>query len=119
MEKVRRGRVENLKPWKKGCPSPNPGGRPKRDLAAEIARAVFEGNEEAICLAMLKALRKGNPRVFKELAERGYGKLTQRHEIPGIENLAERIAEARKRVKEAARASCPAPGGSPPLNQEL
>jgi len=67
-------------------------------VAAEIACAVFEGNEEAIYHAMLKALKKGNPRVFKELAERGFGKLTQRAEIRGIENLAEQLAAARKRV---------------------
>jgi hypothetical protein len=35
------GRKGNLKPWKPGQ-SGNPGGRPKRDLAAEIARAIFE-----------------------------------------------------------------------------
>ncbi|MFQ5662890.1 MAG: DUF5681 domain-containing protein [Terriglobia bacterium] len=96
VETKKRGRIENLKPWKPGQ-SGNPGGRPKRDVAAEITRAVFEGNKEAIYRAMLKALKKGNPRVFKELAERGLGKVTQRVEIPGIENLAKQIAQARKR----------------------
>ncbi len=100
METKKRGRIENLKPWKPGQ-SGNPGGRPKRDVASEIARAVFEGNEEAIYRAMLKALKKGNPKVFKELAERGFGKVTQRVEIPGMENLADRLAEARKRVNDA------------------
>ena len=100
METKRRGRVENLKPWRKGV-SGNPGGKPKRDVASEIAIPVFEGNEEAIYRAMLKALKKGNPRVFKELAERGLGKLTQKVQIPGLEITAERIAQARKRVAEA------------------
>ncbi len=97
MEAKKRGRIENLKPWKPGQ-SGNPGGRPKRDVASEIARAVFEGNEKAIYRAMLKALKKGNPRVFRELAERGFGKLTHRVEIPGTENLAETLAQARKRA---------------------
>lgn len=97
VETKKRGRIENLKPWKPGQ-SGNPGGRPKHDVASEIARAVFEGNEEAIYRAMLKALKKGNPRVFKVLAERGFGKLTQRAEIRGIEHLAERLAQARKRA---------------------
>lgn len=100
METKKRGRTENLKPWKPGQ-SGNPGGRPKRDVASEIARAVFEGNEEAIYRAMLKALKKGNPKVFVALAERGFGKLTQRVEVPGTENLPEMMAEARKRVNDA------------------
>jgi hypothetical protein len=40
-------RIENLKPWKPGQ-SGNPGGRPKRDLTAEIARAIFGRDPEAI-----------------------------------------------------------------------
>ena len=98
METKKRGRIENLKPWKPGQ-SGNPGGRPKRDVASEIARAVFEGNEEVIYRAMLKALKKGNPRVFKELAERGFGKLRQGVEMSGIEELPELLAHARKRVE--------------------
>ena len=77
--------------------SGNPGGRPKRDLPAEIAQRVFEENADAIYKAMLKALLKGDPEVFAVLADRAYGKLTQKVEIPGIENLAEALAEARAR----------------------
>ena len=66
------GRIENLKPWPNGV-SGNPGGRPKRDLSAEIAQAVFESNPEAIFKAMLRALKKGNPRAFDVLAVRAYG----------------------------------------------
>ena len=104
MQAKKRGRIENLKPWKPGQ-SGNPGGRPKRDVASEIARAVFEGNEEAIYRAMLKALKKGNPKVFKELADRGFGKLSQKVELPGTENLPELMAEARKRANDADRTS--------------
>ena len=75
----------------------NPGGRPKKDIEAEIAQRVFEENADAIYRAMLKALLKGDPEVFAVLADRAYGKLTQKVEIPGIENLPEALAEARAR----------------------
>ncbi len=96
VEKKKRGRTENLKPWKPGQ-SGNHGGRPTKDIAAEIARRVFEENADAIYRAMLKALLKGDPEVFAVLADRAYGKLTQKVEIPGIENLPEALAEARAR----------------------
>lgn len=70
------GRKENLKPWKPGQ-SGNPGGRPKRDLAAEIARAIFERDAEAIERVFATELRKGNSRVFTALADRAYGKPRQ------------------------------------------
>ncbi len=69
----------------------------KRDLASEIAQRVFEENAEAIYRAMLKALLKGDPKVFAVLADRAYGKLTLTAEIPGMEDLAAAIA---KRVLE-------------------
>ena len=53
--------------------SANLGGRPKKDLAAEIARMVFEKNPKAIEKAMLKALLKGNPKLFAVLADRARG----------------------------------------------
>lgn len=56
----KRGRVENLKPWPKGV-SGNPGGRPKVDLAAEIARLIFEQDGPAIFAAFQKMLPKGSP----------------------------------------------------------
>ncbi len=77
--------------------SRNSGGRPKKDIASEIAQRVFEENADAIYRAMLKALLKGDPEVFTVLADRAYGKLTQKVEIPGIENLPEALAEARAR----------------------
>ncbi|HEY2467837.1 MAG TPA: DUF5681 domain-containing protein [Terracidiphilus sp.] len=77
------GRIENLKPWKPGQ-SGNPGGRPKRDLAAEIARAIFERDADAIERAFAKELRKGDSRVFAALADRAYGKPRQSLEfLPG------------------------------------
>ena len=81
----RRGGVppveHRFKPGQRG----DPGGRPKRDLPAEIVQAVFEGNADAIYKAMLKALLKGDPEVFAVLADRAVGKCSQRVEILGIE----------------------------------
>jgi len=78
--------------------SPNPGGRPNVDVAAEIARAVLEGNRDAAIKALARALLKGNAYVFKELAERGYGKVSQEIVVSGAVEIAERLKAARKRV---------------------
>ena len=82
MEKKKREHTKNLKSWKPGQ-SGNPGGRPKRDVAALIAQKVFEENPEAIEKAMLKALKKGSPKVFAVLADRGFGKLAQSVAVGG------------------------------------
>jgi len=50
-------------------------------VAAEIARAIFENNKEALYKAFGKAELKGNAYSFKELADRAYGKLKERHEV--------------------------------------
>ncbi len=88
--------------------SGNPGGRPKKDIASEIAQRVFEENADAIYKAMLKALLKGDPGVFAVLADRAFGKLTLKVEIPGLENLPDLIAEARK-----------GRGGNPPVEHRF
>ena len=76
------GNAKNLRPWKPGQ-SGNPGGRPKRDLAAEIARAIFEQDSEAITRTFAAELKKGNARVFAALADRAYGKPRQQIEQVG------------------------------------
>ena len=76
-----KGKWYGLQPGQSGYP----GGRPKKDIASEIAQRVFEKNAEAIEKAMLKALLKGDPEVFAVLADRAFGKCSQRVEIPGIE----------------------------------
>ena len=63
--------------------SGNPGGRPKQDLPGEIARAIFEGDAEAIRDVFRKELRKGNHKLFEVLADRGYGKVKQGVELSG------------------------------------
>jgi hypothetical protein len=77
-----KGRKDNLKSWKPGQ-SGNPGGRPKRDLAAEIARAIFEQDSEAITRAFAAGLKKGNAKMFTALADRAYGKPRQQIEFAG------------------------------------
>ena len=85
--------------WKKGQ-SGNPGGRKRGpDLAAEVAQAIFEGNPEAIYNAMLKALKKGNPKVYTALADRAFGKLTEKVEVVSGAALIERLNAGRKRVR--------------------
>ena len=76
------GKTENLKPWPKGQ-SGNPGGRPKRDVASEIAQAIFEQDAEAILAVFSKALKKGDSRVFTALADRAYGKAKKSVEHSG------------------------------------
>lgn len=66
--------------WQPGR-SGNPSGRPKHDLAAEIARAVFEQNADALFQAFSKALLRGNAYAFKKLADRAYGKLKESHQL--------------------------------------
>ena len=68
--------------WKKGQ-SGNPGGRPKRDFAAEFARKILEANGDEALLnkyanGFAKQLCRGNAYTFKELAERGFGKLIEK-----------------------------------------
>jgi hypothetical protein len=104
VESMKRGRIENLKPWKPGQ-SGNPGGRPKHDVASDIACAVFEGNEEAVYRAMRKALLKGDPKVFAVLADRAYGKLKEPVDLSVTDGLAERLAAIRRRRLEATRVS--------------
>lgn len=72
--------------WKPGQ-SGNPSGRPKQDAAADIARAIFENNPEAVYRALAKRLLKGDAYAFKELAERGYGKLKETVEVKATEEL--------------------------------
>ena len=94
-ENGRKYGVPNLKPWKPG-ESGNPGGRPKNDLAREIAQAIFQNDAEAIYAAFAKALRSGNAYSFDVLANRAFGKLKETIAHEGLDVLAERMNKLRK-----------------------
>jgi hypothetical protein len=101
--------------WKPGQ-SGNPSGRPRHDLAAEIAKAIFENNPELIYKAYAKAVAKGNAYAYQVLADRAYGKLKERHEVElspyrelSDEELHQRIAELQRQLGIA-----PAPEALPP-----
>lgn len=70
--------TEGIEPfkWKSGQ-SGNPGGRPKKDLAAELALAVFERNPQQLYDAFVRAAKKGDPRIFEALANRAFGKVKE------------------------------------------
>lgn len=70
------------KPWPKGV-SGNPGGKPGYDVAAKIARKVFELNEAEIYEGMAQEVLDGKPYAFDVLANRGYGKIKEKHELTG------------------------------------
>ena len=88
--------------WKPGK-SANPGGVPKHDVAAELARAIFENNPQVIYKAFLKAIARGNAYAFATLADRGYGKLkeTIHAEISPYQNVSTPDLEAHVQELEA------------------
>lgn len=93
------GRVQNLKPWPKGV-SGNPGGRPRNDVSAEIACAIFEQNADLIYNALVGRIARGDVRLFQVLADRAYGKVKITVEQNTNDLYAERLEAARKRVVE-------------------
>ena len=73
---------ENLKPYPKGV-SGNPSGKPGTDVAARIARRIFELNEKEIYEGMGVGLLNGGAYDFSVLADRAYGKVKDKHEFSG------------------------------------
>jgi hypothetical protein len=80
--------------------SGNPGGRPKYDVAAAIARAIFEQNEELVYNAFVRALSQGNAYTFDILANRGFGKITDKLEVSTDQELTQKLLDGRKRAAE-------------------
>jgi hypothetical protein len=120
-ESARRRQLAGLKPWPKGV-SGNPGGRPKTDLAAEIARAVFEQDGQAIFDAFRKLLRKGSPYGFQVLADCAFGEMkeTIAHEHTPYsdasdEDIEKRIAELKAKLGWPAEPKAQEPAGEPKL----
>jgi len=104
------GRVENLKPhnWKPGQ-SGNPGGRPKKKPLTELYESILADpkNIAVIQKVVLATLRKGNMAMvllLREMAERVEGKVTLPIEADVTMNLADVIAEGRKRAAMKAKA---------------
>lgn len=82
-EQPKRGKADHLREfcWKKGQ-SGNPGGRPKRDYAAELSRAIIEENPQELYNALLGQAKK-SAYAFQVLSERAYGKLKEVREVTG------------------------------------
>jgi hypothetical protein len=92
----RRGCVENLRPyqWKKGGPSPNPGGRPRKapiseayaqhvgkplpdDIRSKLRLPKGATWADAIALGQLRSAVKGSTPAAREIADRIEGRVTQ------------------------------------------
>lgn len=83
--------------------SGNPSGRPKKKPVTEMYERILNDPENlaAIEKATVKALLKGNMAMvlqLKEMTDRVEGKVTQPIEADISVNLADAIAEARKRA---------------------
>lgn len=91
---------QNLRPWKKGEPSPNPKGRPKgsRDRATiirewlnaeESVKNPITGKRQRLSqsdimtLALVKKARNGDIAAFRELMDGAFGKIPDKQELTG------------------------------------
>ena len=89
-----RGCPENLRPyqWKKGQPSPNPGGRPKKapisdayahhvgaklpdDIRSKLKLPLGATWADAMALGQIRSALKGNTLAAKEIADRVEGRV--------------------------------------------
>jgi len=114
----RRTLPEAAKPyrWKKGGPSPNPGGRPKTAHISQALRAALRCGEAEKLADVLVAPATGQKKgtavqiaALREIADRTEGKAHQTVEVDANFNssLAERIAAARKQIAASQPSSNP------------
>jgi hypothetical protein len=86
VEKTVAGRVQNLKPWKKGV-SGNPGGRPKKKLIDEALEELLLSNNSELAVAIAKKLlvraKSGEVKAIQLVAERVEGKAKAKMEVSG------------------------------------
>jgi len=94
--------------WKKGCPSPNPDGRPKTGHISEALRAALQKGEAEQLASVLLELARGKKRrnavqiaALREIADRTEGKPRQSIAVDAnfSASLAERLEAARKRKR--------------------
>jgi hypothetical protein len=96
---ARAKQLKNLvAPWQPGQ-SGNPSGRPKKDWSQIIAQQVFENNPELLYKAYSAALAKGQAFAFQVLSDRAYGKLKEKLELSGTDEIANMLEKARQRAK--------------------
>jgi hypothetical protein len=87
-----------IAPWTSET-APRNGGRPKKDMAQEIAKKVFEDNPELIYKACVEQLGRGGAFAFQVYSDRAYGKLKETKEVHTFEGdtadneLQERVAQ--------------------------
>jgi Family of unknown function (DUF5681) len=105
-EKKQRGNVANLRPpWKKGQ-SGNPGGRPKGSISKYYKLILEETDPKTHKVRAEKLARRhideaeANPSFANIVLDRTEGKVVQPIDIGMPEDLAELIAEGRKRAAE-------------------
>jgi len=102
-QEKRKNQLANLHPVKKGDPSLNPGGRPKRkQFLKAIEKHITEHPEDvtAAIKAVFAQTRRGSFAHFRELADRTDGPVTQKIEHSGSVELVGELEEARKRAEE-------------------
>lgn len=90
------------KKWQKGQ-SGNLSGRPKKKPVTEMYEAIFNDPDamKDLSIAIKRALNKGSMAMvlqLKEMTDRVEGKVTQPIEADITVNLADAIAQARKRA---------------------
>jgi hypothetical protein len=109
----RRTLPEAAKPyrWKKGGPSPNPGGRPRTAHISQALRAALAAGKADEMADTLVALAMGQQKgsavqlaAIREIADRTEGRPSQAIKLDAnvSSSLAERLAAARKRMSRSA-----------------
>lgn len=101
--------------WRKGQPSPNPGGRPHKTAVTDAIRDqlaqvdVEDGagrtNAELIAAALIARARKGDVRAASEVADRAEGRPSQSLNLQGrmeVSTLEERRARVQRMLSQLA-----------------
>lgn len=100
-------------PWKKGDPSPNPGGRPKKTLLSDASREWLEqidkksGKTNAQLAAEMvgKKLLEGSAEHYRSMGDRTEGKPPQAITLGGtveldVDNVDARIKQLAEKIRE-------------------